>query len=357
MKVCIVTGGSGGHIYPAITFADTMRKRGHDVFFIGNDHKMESWIVPQAGYPFHAIHNNGLQGTLLDKFKAIVGQYTAFLSAKKLLKSLKPDCVVAFGGYVSAPVSFAASSLKIALILHEQNAFPGKANKMVAKRAQALVTCYPEAFQGGANVHYLGNPRASLVHEVIDSRQESERIGLRADLPLVLIVMGSQGSTSMNAKLVAFVKNFNNDDYQVIVTTGPKHVDAFKETVGVVHPNVKIEGFVDQKALLPRLDLIVCRSGASTIAEIQAFAIASILIPSPYVANNHQFYNAQSLLLQNACVLLEEKDIHDTVLNDRIHHQLFDRVSLEAMRENVKKLAMPHASDAMADLIEDVVGV
>ncbi|QIK57487.1 undecaprenyldiphospho-muramoylpentapeptide beta-N-acetylglucosaminyltransferase [Erysipelothrix sp. HDW6A] len=355
MKICVVTGGSGGHIYPAITFADTMKARGHDVVFIGNDHKMESWIVPDAGYPFLAIHNQGLQGSKIDKIKAVLSQFKAIKMAKKHLQTLKPDVVVAFGGYVSAPVSFAASKLHIPLILHEQNAFPGKANKMVAGRAQAIITCYEEAFKGMDKVHYLGNPRASLIHEVIDSKDEIKRLGLKEDLPIVLCVMGSQGSTSMNDKFKKYVQNFNDDSYQVIITTGPLNIESFKKDLGEVHENVVVTGFVDQKALLPVLSLIVCRSGASTIAEIQSFGIPSLLIPSPHVANNHQFYNAKSLFDKDACAMIEEKDIHDTTLNTMIPELLFDKEHLNIIAYNVKELATPNAANDIAELVEKVV--
>lgn len=355
MKICVVTGGSGGHIYPAITFADTMKNRGHDVVFIGNDHKMESWIVPDAGYRFYAIHNNGLQGSKLDKIKAVLSQFKAIRDAKYHLKGINPDCVISFGGYVSAPVSMAASSLKIPLILHEQNAYPGKANKMVAGKAQAIITCYPEAFAGNDKVHYLGNPRASLIHEVIDHTDEFKRIGLDQSLPLVLIVMGSQGSTSMNSKLVDFVKNFNDESYQVIVTTGPKHREDFLAKVGNHHKNVFVEAFVDQKALLPKLDLIVCRSGASTIAEIQSFGIASILIPSPHVANNHQYYNAKSLYDANACEMILEDAIQPNTLNLEIPKLLGNPTKRATLQSNVKAMATPNASEDIANLIETIV--
>lgn len=355
MKICIVTGGSGGHIYPAITFADTMRSRGHTVVFIGNDHKMESWIVPQAGYQFYSIHNNGLQGTVFDKLKAVFSQFQAINHAKKHLRSIKPDVVMAFGGYVSAPVSMAANALKIPLVLHEQNAYPGKANKMVASKAAAIVTCYPEAFTGQKHVHYLGNPRASLIHETIDHREEFSRIGVKENLPLVLIVMGSQGSTSMNSKLEDFVRGFNDTRYQVIVTTGPKHRESFLQNVGELHENVKVEGFVDQKALLPKLDLIVCRSGASTIAEIQSFGIPSILIPSPHVANNHQFYNAKSLLDLGACEMIEESEIKSDTLNLAIPSLLFNKQLMSSIEKNVLDMATPNASNDIALLVEGLV--
>ncbi|QIK70091.1 UDP-N-acetylglucosamine--N-acetylmuramyl-(pentapeptide) pyrophosphoryl-undecaprenol N-acetylglucosamine transferase [Erysipelothrix sp. HDW6C] len=356
MKICIVTGGSGGHIYPAITFADYEKTNRHeDVVFIGNDHKMESWIVPDAGYPFYAIHNQGLQGSKVDKLKAVFSQFGAYRAAKKHLKTLNPDVVMAFGGYVSAPVSFAATKLKIPLIVHEQNAFPGKANKMVAEKAQAIITCYPEAFKDRKNVHYLGNPRASLIHETIDSSEELKRLNLDVSKPIVLMVMGSQGSTSMNKKFMEFAKNFNSDSYQAIITTGPLNIDAFLAEVGEIHPNLRVTGFVDQRALLPKLSLIVCRSGASTIAEIQSFGLPSLMIPSPHVANNHQYYNAKSLFDVDACDMLVEADIEGTVLDDRIQSLLNNPKHLKVLGENAHKLATPDAVSNIADLVAEVV--
>ncbi|CAH2762554.1 undecaprenyldiphospho-muramoylpentapeptide beta-N-acetylglucosaminyltransferase [Erysipelothrix amsterdamensis] len=357
MKVCIVTGGSGGHIYPAITYADFIKKnRNTEVVFIGNDHKMESWIVPEAGYPFFAIHNQGLQGSIFDKIKAVFSQFGAYRAAKKHLKSLKPDVVFAFGGYVCGPVTFAAKSLKIPIVLHEQNAYPGKANKMIADSAKAIITCYEEAFSGRDYVHYLGNPRASLVHEEIDSSKEVERLNLDLKLNTVLMVMGSQGSTAMNKKFEKFVKYYDDPMTQVIIVTGPLHIDRFKQKVGEVHPNIRLEGFVDQKALLPVIDLIVCRSGASTVAEIESFGLPSLLIPSPYVANNHQFYNAKSLFDKNACDMLLEENIHDDVLNKHVFELIRNKQRLVELGHNARKLATPDAVSNIADLVEKVVG-
>ena len=156
-------------------------------------------------------------------------------------------------------------------------------------------------------------------------------------------------------KFKKYVQNFNDDSYQVIITTGPLNIESFKKDLGEVHENVVVTGFVDQKALLPVLSLIVCRSGASTIAEIQSFGIPSLLIPSPHVANNHQFYNAKSLFDKDACAMIEEKDIHDTTLNTMIPELLFDKERLNIIAHNVKELATPNAANDIAELVEKVV--
>lgn len=352
MKIGIVTGGSGGHIFPAITYADYVKNNTeHQVFFIGNDHKMESRIVPEAGYDFFAIHNQGLQGSFLDKFKALASQFSAILQARKHLKDLKPDLVFSFGGYVSVPVGLAAKMLKIPLVIHEQNAYPGKANKLLAKDAKAIVTCYPEAFSDLEKTHYLGNPRASLSLENINSSFEWKRLGLKK-LPTVLLVMGSQGSQAMNPVFKEFIEAFDKKDYQIVIATGPLHIENFELAFPELPENIIISGFVDQKALLPKLDLIVARAGASTIAEIQSFGVPSILIPSPHVAYNHQYFNAKSLLDQNACVLLKEEALSGLDLLNEIDALMKSQKRRDSLAVNVKKMAKPEAVSDIHKLIE-----
>lgn len=354
MKITITTGGSGGHIFPAITFADALKEE-FEIDFIGNDHKMESWIIPEHGYRFHAIHNQGLQGSILDRVKAVLGQWRAIQDAKRILKTIQPDLVISFGGYVTLPVVIAAGQLGIKVILHEQNALVGKANKMASKKAAALITCYEESFKGDPRTHYLGNPRASLIHETIDPGPVFKELDLREDLPVALLVMGSQGSTSMNRIFKEYVKVFDNEDAQVVIVTGPTNLEDFKKDVGTVHPNLRIVGFVDQRALLPKLDVILCRSGASTIAEIQSFGLPSILIPSPHVANNHQFYNAKSLLDHEACVLIEEKDLDGTKLKEALDDLMQDEARKSLLAKNVKAMAKPNAVADMVQLVKDVL--
>lgn len=351
MKITITTGGSGGHIFPALTFADGLKDK-HDISFIGNDHKMESWIIPEHGYAFYSIHNQGLQGSVLDKVKAVLGQFQAIQDAKKVLKKLQPDVVVSFGGYVTLPVVIAAGKLGIKVVIHEQNALVGKANRLAAKHAQAIVTCYEESFEGDPRVHFLGNPRASLIHETIDSKAVYTDLGLDESLPVVLMVMGSQGSASMNEIFKEYAKGFNHDDYQVIIVPGPTNIDAFNRDVTHVHDNLKIVGFVDQRALLPKLDVILCRSGASTIAEIQSFGLPSILVPSPHVANNHQYYNAKSLADRDACLLVEEKNLDGASMDKIVDALVHDELKKKTLSENVLKMATPNALEDMVALVE-----
>lgn len=352
MKLCIVTGGSGGHIFPALTYADYAKSQGHDIVFIGNDHKMEARIIPEAGYPFYAIHNDGLQGSVLDKLKAVFSQFKAIREAEKHLKAIQPDLVLVFGGYVSAPVSYAAHRLNIPIIIHEQNAFPGKANKMVAKYAKAIITCYPESFKDDKRSHYLGNPQASLALHSVKDLSILKTMNLAEDKPIVLCMMGSQGSTAMNKKFLELINVFDRQDIQLIITTGPTNYDAFMKEIHQELPsNIHIEAFVNAQALMPHLSLLVCRAGASTIAEIQAFGLASLLIPSPYVANLHQHYNAQSMKDRGACEMVEEKDLNGPVFRDLIASLVDDKERLKSLGERAQALAMPDAVVKIHELV------
>lgn len=355
MKICIVTGGSGGHIFPALTYADYAKSLGNEVIFIGNDHRMESKIIPEEGYSFFGIHNEGLQGSSLDKIKAVFGQFKAIEMAKKHLRTIKPEVVIAFGGYVSLPVVLAASNLNIPIVLHEQNALPGKANKMAAKKANAIITCYEEAFQDLPNVHLLGNPRASLDKNKDINENILEDLQIPKNKPVVLAIMGSQGSTAMNEKFLELIKTFSNEDIQLILTVGPDNYEEFLSKVGSVPPNIHIKSFVDAKSLMVKSDLLIARSGASTIAEVEAFGVPTLFIPSPYVANNHQHYNAMSLFNKDACGILEEKDIKEDILSKQIIKLIKDDNIRNTWSKNASKLAKTNAVSDIHNLVVEVV--
>ena len=352
MKICMVTGGSGGHIYPAITFADYAKSKGHDIVFVGNNDRMESTLVPQHGYEFYAISNRGLQGSALDKVKAVIGQFKAIRDAKNLLKELKPELVFAFGGYVTMPLVVAAKQLGIPVALHEQNALVGKANKMVAKYASMIFTSYEESFKDLDNVYFYGNPRSALDNE-IDKNDLSEvnRLNLDRNKKIVLCVMGSQGSTAMNYIFKDMIQNVDTLDFQLVIVTGKSNYDGFIKDVRSID-NVIITPYVNQALLLNHIDLIVARSGASTITEIASFNIPSILIPSPYVANNHQYYNAKALFDKNATILIEENTLDGSILLSTIKTILKDENKMKSLSSNLDHFKTPKVNEDILRTIE-----
>lgn len=356
MKIAIVTGGSGGHIYPALSFSDYVKKNDNvDVVYIGNSHRMEANIIPEHGYDFYPIKNEGFEGNTFDKIYAVLTQGRAIHQARKHLKKIKPDIVFAFGGYVSLPVVLAAHSLKIKIALHEQNAFVGKANKWSSRYADVIFTCYEEAFKGEDNVYLYGNPRGSLAVDQEKNDKEINRIGLNPNKPIVLVVMGSQGSQSVNKMFKKSLDNFKPIDYQLLFVSGPLEYDELMDGIEDIPNNVFIESFVDQGSLLPYLDLIVARAGASSIAEIASFGVPSILIPSPYVANNHQYYNALALQEKHATILLEEKTMTQTSFFKTIEDTLNDEQSLKELSENVKIFNTPNVNKDIYRMIKRVI--
>lgn len=356
MKICIVTGGSGGHIFPALTFTDYLIDNNlAEVFFIGNEHRMEARTIPQLGHKFLPIRNDGLQGSLKDKIWAMMSQFKAIMKSRKYLKEERPDIVFAFGGYVTMPVVLAAKSLGIKIALHEQNAFVGKANKWVSGSADAIFTCYEDAFKGEDKVYLYGNPRAILAQSKVKDNTELKRIGLDPDKRIVLCVMGSQGALTMNQVFKDSLHEFKDKDYQIIFVTGPLELDDFMIGVHDIPKNVFIEGFVDQGKLLPYLDLIVARAGASTITEIAAFGIPSILIPSPYVANNHQFFNAKALSDKNATILFEEKNVNKDSFVKQIDDILGNDALLNTLKKNVREFDTPHVNIDIYNKIKEVL--
>lgn len=356
MKICIVTGGSGGHIYPALSFTDYLIEKDlAEVFYVGNQRRMESTIIPEAGYQFYAIDNEGLQGSKLDKIKAVFGQVKAIIKSRKILKKERPNIVFAFGGYVTLPVVLAAKTLGIKIALHEQNAFVGKANKWVSGYADAIFTCYEDAFKGHDHAYLYGNPRASLAQNVKKDPSELNRIGLNPEIKIVLAVMGSQGADSMNKIFKESLSLINDIDYQLVIVTGAQSLDSFMNDIETLPKNVFVEGYVDQGKLLPYLDLIVARAGASTITEIAAFKLPSILIPSPFVANNHQYFNAKALYDKDATIMFEEKDVSAKALIEKIDMVLNDEALMKSMSEHVAHFDTPHVNEDIYHKIHEVI--
>ena len=203
MKILIATGGTGGHIYPALALADAAVKKYEncEILFVGNADRMESKEIPAKGYRFIGLHTTGLVGGFTDKAKAIALMSKAYFQAKKIIKEFKPDIAIGFGGYVSAPVMMAAHHYKIKVMIHEQNSIVGKANQLVMNKVDKIITCYTkceEVFPGDKTI-LLGNPRATIAKEASFDEMYFKSLGLSLDKKTILIMMGSLGSSSVNA--------------------------------------------------------------------------------------------------------------------------------------------------------------
>lgn len=360
MKIIIGAGGTGGHLYPALALVEYIKEQQPDTefLFVGTKDRVEAHVVPQRGYKYIGLNVRGLVGNPLKKAVAVSIFLKSVFKARKIIKEFKPDIVIGFGGYPSASVVKAAGMLKIKTLIHEQNSTIGLTNKILINQVDAIVCCYQKAYEQlpKEKTYLLGNPRASEMSNLLIS-DSFEKYNLDKNKKLVVIVMGSLGSKTVNGVVEKAIGEFSKKDYSVLFVTGTKYYDEVI-TKNIKASNVKIIPYVDDMpSLLSNCDLIVSRAGASTIAEITSIGLPSLLIPSPYVAANHQEYNAKELVERNAASMILEKDlnVNDFVL--KVDELLSNNVFTETMKKNAKELGKPEACKDMYDLIIKMLGV
>ncbi|MBR1417249.1 MAG: undecaprenyldiphospho-muramoylpentapeptide beta-N-acetylglucosaminyltransferase [Bacilli bacterium] len=339
MKILVTAGGTGGHIYPALALIDKFKSHDKDtkVIYVGTKNRMEKDIVPKLGIEYHAIEIYGLTKNIINDIKDVYLIIKDIKEMKKLMKKFKPDVVLAIGGYVTYPVIKAAHSLHIPIFIHEQNSIVGKANKLTAKYADLIGVSFEESIKyfKNKNVFYSGNPTAERA--LSTPKIDKQSIGLDNNKKLVVVVAGSLGSRTMSNKMKEYLKNVKGKNYQILYITGKVIYDEF---IKDEYPsNVKIVPYFDNlPGILKSADLLISRAGASTIAEIECLKIPSILIPSPYVANNHQYYNALSLKKANAAELIEEDNLNVDILNKLVEKMLDDSSSYKVALSKLSKI-------------------
>lgn len=356
MRVIISGGGTGGHIYPALALLDTLKARHDDleVLYIGTETGLESDLVPRAGIPFKSIRIAGLKRSLsLENVKTGYWFLKSVRQLRKEMKAFRPDVVIGTGGFVSGPVVFTAQQLGIPTILHEQNSIPGLTNKFLSKKADRVALSFAgsESQFPGANVRVIGNPRGSeVLQTVADPTQIRATYGID-ERPIIVIYGGSRGAEAINRAVLEAIPELSQQPVNVLYVTGNVHYEA---VVAEAKPaeNVHILPYVyDMPALLACATLVVSRAGASTISELTALGLPSILIPSPYVTADHQTKNASALVESGAAVLIREADLTGKTLVEKIQHVLENE---QQMAEASKRLGFPQAAESLAALVEEV---
>ncbi|WP_297670529.1 undecaprenyldiphospho-muramoylpentapeptide beta-N-acetylglucosaminyltransferase [Thomasclavelia sp.] len=360
MRVIIGAGGTGGHLYPALALVEYIKEKEpeSEFLFVGTKDRLESQIVPSKGYNYVGLNVHGLVGNPIKKAIAATVFVKSIFTAKKVVKKFKPDIVIGFGGYPSASVVEAAYRLGYKTMIHEQNSIIGLTNKILIKHVDKIVCCYDLAYQNfpKEKTYKLGNPRASVITS-IKSQEIFSKYGLDKHKPLVTIVMGSLGSKSVNEKLLESLRDFEKKDYQVLYVTGKNYYEEMKNKAGKLNHNVKLVPYIDDMpSLLKNTTLIVSRAGASTMAEISAIGVPSILIPSPYVASNHQEYNARELSERNGALMILEKDLNSKDFVDKVDYVINNQIVQESLRKNALALGKPNALADMYKLIKDTLG-
>lgn len=364
MRIVISGGGTGGHIYPALALIREMKKESKNVEFlyIGTEQGLEKNIVQRENIPFKSIHITGFQRKLsFENIKTILRFLSGVRDCKKIIKDFRADVVIGTGGYVCGPVVYAGSRLKIPTIIHEQNSVPGLTNKFLSRYVDKIAVCFEDAkqfFPEGKTV-LTGNPRASEVQGK-DGLKGRESVGLKPGIPAVLIFGGSRGARPINEAVIKALSEFAAKPYQVLYITGDVHYENVQKEVQLIgNPeNVVIKPFIhNMPEVLSGMDLVVSRAGATTLAELTSLGIPSILIPSPYVTNNHQEKNARVLSKHGAAQLLLENELTGNKLIESIDRILLDQNRLNAMKKASKELGMPDAAQKLSKIIKDLVKI
>ena len=352
MRILVTAGGTGGHIYPALAIIEKFKEKdpATEVLYIGTHNRMEKDIVPKRNIKYIGIEIYGLNKNIWHDLKNINLIRKDIKKCQQIIKEFKPDVVIGVGGYVTYPVLVAAHKLNIPIFIHEQNALPGKSNRLLSKYANLIGVSFLESskYFPQNKVVYTGNPTGIMA--LNSSKKKKNSLGF-TNKPLVVIVAGSLGSVTINMKMQDFLKNMVNKDYQVLYITGKNYYDEF---IKEKYPsNVKIVPYLDNLAgLLKNTDCLVTRAGASTIAEIIALRLPSIFIPSPYVANNHQYYNALNLEKENAAYIIEEKDLTALKLEEMINKVFTNK---EILQNNLKKYKVMNSSEIIYQEIKKIL--
>ena len=354
MRVIISAGGTGGHIYPALAIINKIKEhdKNAEFLYIGTTTRMEKDIIPEHNINYVGLDTYGLQRKLsFRNIKAIIKYFEAIKKSKQIIKEFKPDIVIGCGGYVMAPVIYAAKKCGCKTLIHEQNSVLGLSNKMMIKYTDTLCTSFKSMKIEGTNCVYTGNPQGDSVHNIVP--YSKRKFGLTEDKKLVLIVMGSLGSKTVNEVLKNSLTKFDNS-YEVLIVTGKDYYESYKQIKR--NSNVFIEPFIDSiNRLFCKTDLLISRAGATTISELTNTNTPTIFIPSPYVTENHQYKNAMDLVNNNAARMIEEKDLTSESLINEINNLIHNDAELKDIKHNLKKLEVLDAGEKIYKEIEKLV--
>ena len=358
MKIIISAGGTGGHLYPALAFTKYIKSKHPSVefLFVGTKDRLEATVVPQHNYRYVGLNVKGLVGNPLQKgYKAMLF-LKSIATSKRIIKDFKPDIVIGFGGYPSASIVKAAQMLGVKTMIHEQNSIIGLTNKILIKKVDAIICCYQKAYDvlPKEKTYLCGNPRESMI-DIQKNEATLKQFNLNHQQPIVLIFMGSLGSAIMNKTIVDVLNACQDKPYQVVYVTGKSYYEEFSKHQ--FSNNIHVVPYVeDMPALMIHCDVIVSRAGASSLAEICALAVPSILVPSPYVASNHQEYNARELVEQNCATMILEKDFNQYRCIEEIDKILNEPFIVESYLINMKKRAKLDACQNMYQVMMELIG-
>lgn len=357
MRFLLTGGGTGGHLFPAIALAEEIlqRKKGNEVLFVGAERGIEREILPQKGYSSVFLDVKPLRGRGIYGFiSGLISLPIAIIRAMSIIKRFNPDAVIGSGGYVCAPVIIAAYLMGKKSFLLEQNVIPGFTNRVLSRFVYAIITAFKNSYKyfKNRNVEWLGNPvRRQLFDNYLNDSIDD-------NLFTVLIFGGSQGAHFVNNIAVEAMKIIAKRGESINIThqTGKRDYEDIKRKYSEAGLNAYVTEFIDDMSTAYRVaDLVICRSGATSIAEITVCKKPSVLIPYPYAADDHQRLNAIELVNAGAAIMLEQKDITPEILAETIISLKRDPKRLKSMAEQAGKIAKPEAAREIMDFIISAV--
>ena len=360
LRVLVSGGGTGGHIFPAVSIANEVRRRHPDaeILFVGAEGRMEMQRVPAAGYDIKGLPVAGFDRRRLWRNFAVLGKlWRSLRMANGILRDFRPDIAVGVGGYASGPMLKAAQRHGIPTLLQEQNGFPGVTNKLLAKKADAICVAYDnmDRWFPADRIVMTGNPvRAAITAVTATPAEAKKALGFDPGRPLVLSVGGSLGARTVNEAISAAIPQIEKAGAQLLWQTGKLYADECSAKAQG-HPDVHASAFIDDMAMAYRAaDLVVSRAGAGTISELELVGAPVILIPSPNVAEDHQRKNALALVDKGAAVMIEDAEA-TAKLGAELERLLADADTRRSMSQSIKAMSRPNAASDIVDRLEQIV--
>ncbi len=356
MRAIISGGGTAGHINPALATAGRLaREHNAEILFIGTKKGLESTLVPKAGWDIRYIQVSGLIRRLTPKNFLVIKQFvTAISHCKKIIKEFKPDVVIGTGGYVCAPVLFAAHALGIPTLVHEQNVIPGVTVKMTAKKVDSLCISFPETTDYlkpacAKKCVLTGNPiREEML--VIDKETARKKLNLD-DRPFIVSFGGSLGAECLNKAAVSFINEKYTGQVQFLLGTGQRYYDTVKAQIKISDSAISVVPYIDNMdTVMAAADLVIGRAGALTVSELCAMGKPSILVPSPNVAHDHQTHNAKSVENAGGAILISDSEYTGEKLSETICTLLQNPDRLSSMSRDAKNIGITDGTKRICDV-------
>lgn len=363
MKVIIAAAGTGGHINPGIAIANEIKKHypNADITFIGTPRGLENDLVPRSGYKLKTIEAYGIRRKIsLSNFKNACKTLKSYKTAKNIIKEIKPDIVIGTGGYICGPVFSGAFKYKIPTVIHESNAFPGVAVKVLSKKTDTVLVGFEDAkkrLSKAKNVVVTGTPTKVNKIDLTEEQKQTikKQFKINNNLPVVTVFGGSQGAESINKCFIDIINNKLNSDYQIIWAVGQKKYEEVRNSIKELYNAAVVPYIYNMEEVLNLADLVVSRSGAMTITEVAKCGKPAIFIPYPYATENHQEYNARVLANVDAARIVLDKELSSEKLNNEIKNIITDKQKQVQMAKNAEKIAIKDVNEKIYKEIEKLI--